>query len=169
MSAFEADRFNHSRTSPEAAVVRRDQGKETNWLTTILKERLQHFCTASRQYAAANLDLVVQERMIHDLHDWMHSARFGIIGTIHQPPDSGMHHRPGAHSARLNCSKQLAFTQTVVTYRGTGLAQGDDLGVGGGIGIDEVAVPASSYDLSAAHDDGAHGNFSNLLRPLGAA
>jgi len=37
-------------------------------LPAISKERLQHFRAASCQYAAPNLNLVIQLRVIHHLH-----------------------------------------------------------------------------------------------------
>src|SRR5579864_7389143 len=102
MSAFEADRFNHSRTSPEAAISRqpsaisqsrslttlgmtrpcKDLASER--LTTVSKERLQHFRAAAGQHSAANLDLVVQLRMVHDGHHRMHRARFWVVRAINQ-------------------------------------------------------------------------------------
>ena len=141
----------------------------TNCLTTISKERLQHFGAASSKYSAANLNLVVQERMIHDLHDRMHGARLRIIRAINETPDTGMHQRSCAHGARFNCSKELALSKTVVTYGSTGLAQRHDLSVGCGIGICDVAVPSSTYDVSVADDDGSHWYFSDLQGALGTA
>jgi hypothetical protein len=80
MSAFEADRFNHSRTSPDkrkSVAETRDQrlekptdrtGKDQQ-LTTAFKERLQYFRTTPGQYSAANFNLVVQLRMIQHLRN----------------------------------------------------------------------------------------------------
>jgi|SRR5579863_1046480 hypothetical protein len=199
MSAFEADRFNHSRTSPEAAIspqllavsesrflrsslcsgvgmtatglatCQRPKTNDRQRLTTISKERLQHFRAAACQNPAANLDLVVQLRMIYDLHRRMHGPCLGIIRAIYQALNAGMHQGPGAHSARFNCNKQFAVFQAMVTNGGTGLAQGDDLGVSRRIGVRDVTIPSPADDLACAHYDGAYGHFSSFERALGTA
>ena len=104
MSAFEADRFNHSRTSPRRtkavvgalrcmtkAVVIPKRAEEAAFptthmwravpfsLPTISKERLQHFRAASREHSALNFHRMVQLRMIYHLHHRMHRPSFGII------------------------------------------------------------------------------------------
>ena len=112
---------------------------------------------------------MVQAGMIQNLHHRTDSARLGIIGAIDQAFQPGMNQSAGAHSARLNCSKQFTAFQAVVADRGTGLAQRDDLGVGGGIGIGKVAIAPATDDLAVTNYDGAHWNFSRLKRALGRA
>src|SRR3954469_22300519 len=103
MSAFEADRFNRSRTSPESSA-----GNFIPPLPAISKERLQQFRAAPGQNPAANLDAVIRMLMIQHLHHRLHSSSFGIFRAIHQPPDAAMSHSSGTHGARLNCNKQVA-------------------------------------------------------------
>ena len=58
----------------------------------------------------------------------MDRARFWVIRTVNQAFDPGVDERAGTHCARLNCSKQFTFAQTVVAEScGTGFTQGDDL------------------------------------------
>ena len=57
----------------------------------------------------------------------------------------------------------------MVTQSGTGFAQGDDLGVGCGVAVGEVAIPAAADDAVSAYDDCAHGNFAGFEGALGAA
>jgi len=99
----------------------------------------------------------------------MHGARFGVVGSVDQALDSGMNQRAGAHCARLNCNKQFALSQTMVTQRGTRLAQSDDFGVARGIGVGDIAIPSASDDVALVDDDCAHGNFSRVERALGGA
>ena len=80
-----------------------------------------------------------------------------------------MHHSASAHGARLNCSKQFAVPQAMVTEVCTGFAQGHDLGMGRGVGIGEVAVPSAADDLVIANDDGANRDLAHFKRTLGAA
>src|ERR1700730_16483689 len=194
MSAFEADRFNHSRTSPESSCtvsgqlsatgrflaslgrtipargpVRPTTGRSRLRLTTVSKERLQHLGAAPSQNSAANLDLMVHLRMIQDLHHRMHRASFGVAGSVYQAADASMYQGAGAHRARLNCSKQFTLFQTVVTNGDTGFAQRYDLGVGCGIAVDDVAIPSASHDLALAHPHRAHRDFSRLKSALRAA
>jgi hypothetical protein len=105
--------------------------------------------------------------MIQNLHHRTYSARLRVIGAVNQALQPGMYQGAGAHRARLNCSKQLAAFQAMVAEGGTGLAQGDDLGVGGGIGIGDVAVAAASYDPAFVHHDGADRNFALFKSALG--
>ncbi len=80
-----------------------------------------------------------------------------------------MHESAGTHGARFNCSKQFTAFQTMVTEGGTGLAQGDDLGMGSGIGIGEVAIAAASDDFAVVHHHGTDGDFSGFESTLGGA
>src|SRR5690349_7492952 len=102
MSAFEADRFNHSRTSPESdfSVASTQLPVKTQPLTTVPKERLDHFRAATGQHSAANLDLVVQLRVVQDLHHGGDCACLRVVRAIYQALDAGMHHSAGAHGAR---------------------------------------------------------------------
>jgi hypothetical protein len=57
----------------------------------------------------------------------------------------------------------------MVTHDGTGLAKGDDLGMGGGIVAGKIPVPALGNDFAVANDDGSDWDFSHLERTLGGA
>jgi hypothetical protein len=75
----------------------------------------------------------------------------------------------GTHGARFNCSKQFAAFQPMVAEGGTGLAQGDDLGVGSGIAVGEIAVAAASDDFAVVHHHRADRDFSGFESALGGA
>ena len=81
MSAFEADRFNHSRTSPESSlqssvsVVRNrwslmtdDRRLTTTFLTTRAKKTLQQFRATAGKNSCSYFHAVIQAGMIQDLH-----------------------------------------------------------------------------------------------------
>ena len=170
MSAFEADRFNHSRTSPENAVV------SCRWsvasrvksqrLPTALKERLQHFGATACQNASANLHLMIQLRMIHYLHHRMYGARFGIVRAIDQAFDPRMHQRARTHRARFNCNKQLTGFQTVIPYGSTRFSKRKDLGMSGRVGVCDVPVPSASNNVSVAHDHSPYRDLSRFQSAL---
>ncbi len=136
-------------------------------LTPISKERLQHFLAATGQYPASNLQLVVQPRVIYDLHHRAHCPGFWVVGAIDQALDASVNQGAGAHGARFNCNKQVAGCQAVITEGCTGFAQSDDLGVGGGVGVRDVAVPAAAYDFSVADHDRTDGNLAHFQSPMG--
>jgi hypothetical protein len=160
MSAFEADRFNRSRTSP-------DNSRQVSWqgrpqLATAFKEPLQQFGATACQDSAADFYFVIQLRVIQHLHYGLHRARFGIVRAVDQAPDPGVHQRSSAHRARFNCSKQVAVGQPMIPYGCARLAQGNDLGMGRRIALGDVAIPAAADDASLAHDYGSDGDFAGF-------
>jgi hypothetical protein len=80
-----------------------------------------------------------------------------------------MHQGSGAHRARFNCSKQIAAGQAMVTQVCTGFAQGYNFGMGRGVGVGEVAIPAAADDALPAYDHSAYRNFAGFEGALGAA
>jgi hypothetical protein len=138
-------------------------------LTTAPKELLQQLRAPACQHAPADLHLVVQLGVIQDLKHGMYGAGLGIVSAKYQTLDPGVHQSAGTHRARLNCNKQVTAAEAVIAQGFSGLAQGDDFGVGGGIGVGEVAVATAAYDRASAYDDGADGNFSHLQGALGGA
>jgi len=115
------------------------------------KKLLQQLGAFSSQDPATDLHAVVQAGMIQNLKHGMNRARFRVIRSVNQPLQASMHHRSCTHRARLNCNKELAVSQAMVTDVLTSLTQRDDLGVRGGIGVGEIAIPSSSDDLAFAN------------------
>src|SRR6266576_3771607 len=108
MSAFEADRFNHSRTSPEKwRLVAGPCLRKCAILTPLSKELLQDFRGTSCQYTAANFDPMIQLRMIQHLQSRMNGACLRVIRTKYQTSNAGMNHRSRTHGAWFNCNKQI--------------------------------------------------------------
>jgi hypothetical protein len=138
-------------------------------LSTALKKRLHHLCATARQNAAANFYLMVQLRMIHNLNHRMYCASFGIVRAVDQAFDPSLHQRPGAHRARLNCNKQFAVSQAMVTNYPARLAQRQNLRMCRWVAIGDVAIPSTSDDLPAADNHCAYGDFAGFESALGAA
>src|SRR5437660_8189855 len=170
MSAFEADRFNRSRTSPENSSQLSVLGSQSNLpLASASKERLQQLCTSARQHATRHFHLMIEAGMVQHLHHGMNRSRFGAVSAVDQPLEPGMHHGPGTHRTRFNCNKEFAVSQAMVAYGGTGLAQGDNLCVGRRIRVDQVAVPALAYNFVVTDDDGPDWHLASIQRALGGA
>ena len=96
----------------------------------------------------------------------MDGSRLGIVRTIHQAADTGVNQCSRTHHARFNCSKQLAVAQSVIPEVSPSFTQGHDFGVGGGIAVGEVAVPASSDDAATMDDDGPDRDFASFESAL---
>jgi hypothetical protein len=126
------------------------------------EERLQQLGASACQHAAFDLRAVVQLRVVQDLHNGVDCTRLRIVSAVDQTLYARMYQRSGTHRARLNCSKQLAVSETMVTNDGTGFAQCDDLGVRGGVLARKIAVPAVRKDVAVADHNGAYGHFSHL-------
>src|SRR5208283_4442497 len=125
-------------------------------LTTLSKKFLHQLRRTSGQNPAPDLHLMIQTGVIHHLQNRMDGSCLGVFGTVHQTANAGMNSRSRAHGARLNCSKQLAFAEPVVTEVSSRLAQRHYLSVSGGIAVGEVAIPSSSNHAPCAHHDGSH-------------
>jgi hypothetical protein len=82
----------------------------------------------------------------------MDCARFGVVRAVYNAFHPRVQERARAHGAWLNCSKEFAVSQTMVTQMRGGLAKGHDLSVGGGVGVSDVAVPASTNNSSLVND-----------------
>jgi hypothetical protein len=138
-------------------------------LTTASKERLQQFRALGCQHAFADLHLVVQLGVVQHLQNRMDRARLGIVGAINQAFQPGVYQRTGAHGAGLNCNKQFAVFQAMVTRGTTRLSKRDDLGVGGGIGVGKIPVPASPDDFVAAHHNSPDWHLTGVQGALSGA
>src|SRR5437868_4518658 len=114
MAAFEAARFNHSRTSPRrskvtgggrtvtlhnesatsvapAVILANEQTCRLLRLrATLPKERLHQFSAASAEHAPSHFHLMVQFRRVQHRHHGMHRAGFGVVRAIDKPPDSSV-------------------------------------------------------------------------------
>ena len=132
--------------------VRLSTGKKVN---SALDNPTSFFASVANQQKASDLS---------SLKDGIEQAT-----QVIKAADAGMNRRSRAHGARLNCSKQLAVAEPVVTEASSHLAQRDDFGMSGRIAIGEVAVPSSPHHAPGAHHDCSHRHFARLQRALGAA
>lgn len=80
--------------------------------------------------------------MVQDLEHGACGASFGIGSAVNQAGDASVDKRSGAHGAGFNggVDSTAGVAQTMVAQVCGGLAQRDDLSVGGGIAIEQVAI-----------------------------
>jgi hypothetical protein len=112
---------------------------------------------------------MVRAGVVHYLHCRVDGAGFGIVRTVNQAPDARMNHGSRAHRARLNCNKQIAVSQPMVSDSGTRLSQRNDLGVRGWVEASDVVIEAAPNNLALVNHDRAHRDFSGLQRTLRGA
>ena len=86
--------------------------------------------------------LVEEARAVDD------RAALGVGRAEHQPADPGVADRPGAHGAGLQGDHQGEAGQAVVAQRRAGGAQGQDLGVGGGVAERDGGIGGLGQDLA---------------------
>jgi hypothetical protein len=94
---------------------------------------------------------MIQPGMIHHLQNRMNGTGFRIIGAIHQAPHARVCHGARAHRAWLNCNKQVAGPQTMVTHGLSRFAESYDLGMSTGIVVGQIAIPSATYDSAFAY------------------
>jgi hypothetical protein len=99
----------------------------------------------------------------------MNGSGLWVVGAIHQAAEAGMYRSSRAHGAWLNCNKQFAAAEAVITEVSPGFSQRHYFGVRGGIGIGEIAIPSSSKDAPFADNHGSHGHLVGIEGSLGAA
>lgn len=110
--------------------------------------------------------------MIHDAEDGAACSGLGVRRPVHEARDAGVEDCPGAHGARFERDIEgAAFVvlveQTIVFQRAACVAEGDHLGVRGGVVIAKNAVLATRDDLAAVNDYRADGDFAVALGGAG--
>jgi len=118
--------------------------------------------------AGGDFDLVVELRVVEDAEDRATCAGLWVGRGVDQAGDAGVEDCAGTHGAGFECDVEgAALGQAIVGQRARGVAEGDDLCVGGGVVIAQNTVLASGDDLAVMHDEGADGNFAIMLGGAG--
>jgi hypothetical protein len=111
---------------------------------------------------------MIQVGVIYHLQNRMNGSRLRIIRTVDEATYSSMNRRSRTHGAGLNCNKQLAAAEAMITQVFSRFAQRNYLGVGGWVVVGKVAVPSPSNNLALEYNDRSDGNLACLKRALGA-
>ena len=118
----------------------------------------------SGEYAGSHFNLVIERRVVQNMHGGMHSSGFGIVRAIDQCTDSGMDDGAGAHGAWFYGHEQVAVSQAMIAKGGPGFAQGDDFSMRRWVRVGQIAIESASDDLAFMHHDSADRNFSDVER-----
>ena len=87
------------------------------------------------EYPGGYGHLMIQTGMVEDLQNGACRARLGVGRSVDEALEASVNHGSGAHGTWLQRDKELAFEEPVVSNSSGGCAHGDDLGVGGRIGV----------------------------------
>jgi hypothetical protein len=112
------------------------------------KKFLQNLRAFCREHTGRDFHPMIQTGMVNDLENGARSASLRIGSAVHQSRNAGMDQRTSAHCARLDGCDQHTADQAMITQSRGGHAQGNDLSVGGGIVIKEIAIVTAGNDCA---------------------
>jgi hypothetical protein len=90
-----------------------------------------------------------------------------VAGAEDEAREAGGDEGSGAHHAGLERAVEGRAGEAVVAEVGGGFADGQDLGVGGGVVAGDGRVPAAADDLAIDDDDGSDGDFTRAFTAAG--
>src|SRR5450759_784383 len=141
--AFEACSFGRSDTPPPASLTEPGGGEEL----------AEHSRALGLEHATHHLGAVVEPPVTDHVVQRPGRTRLWIRSPEHQPPDPGQYERAGAHGARLQRHHQRAAGQPPTSRRLGSGAQGQHLGVRGGVAepLARVSAPADNSTGGVSH------------------
>ncbi|KLP56497.1 hypothetical protein ABR39_09845 [Enterobacter genomosp. O] len=98
--------------------------------------------------------------MTQHVHQRTGRAGFFIPRPEDQGTDPAVHHRAGAHHARLQRHIQRGLKQAIVLQHKTALAKRHDFSMGGRIVAANGTVPPFANHLIIVDQHGTHGHFA---------
>ncbi len=107
--------------------------------------------------------------LIEETHTVFDRTALGIVSAEIEPAQAGMGDGTGAHGAGLERHIEIAAIEPARAAHGKRGANGQQLGMGGGIGQRLHAVALGREDAVALDDDGAHRGFAGSGSLLGEA
>ena len=116
----------------------------------------------SGQDAAAHFNLVIERRVVQNMHGGVYCSCLRVVGAIDQRTDPGVDDGSRAHGARFDGYEEITLSQAVIAKGTPRLAQSDDLSMRTGVGIYQVAVESATDDFTFMNDDGANRNFAHI-------
>lgn len=114
------------------------------------KIRREHWPCFLGQYAARHLHAVVVARVGQKVENAACGARLGVECPKHYMRNTRMHHRHGAHGARLKGDVQRAAHQPVIAQCLAGLPHRHDFGMRRRVVLADVQVPAFAQQAAFA-------------------
>ena len=105
--------------------------------------------------------MVVEAWVLEEVEECSGGAGFGVWGAVDEVGYSGVEDGSGAHGAGFECDGEGAAEEAPGSEFLRGEADGDDLGVCGGVFVAFAAVLAGGEEgVVGGEDDGADGNLA---------
>jgi hypothetical protein len=111
---------------------------------------------------------MIQAGVIYHLQHRINGSCLRVIRAVDEATDSSMNRRSRTHGAGLNCNKQFAAAQAMITQVFASFAERDYLGVSGRVVVGKIAVPSSSNDLAFEDDHCSDRHLSGFKSALRA-
>jgi hypothetical protein len=110
---------------------------------------LQKLCALSSQNAATHCNVVIERGVVQNMQGAMYSSGFGVLGTLYQCRDTGVHHGSRAHRAWLDEYKEIAlYHRRFLTAEPSARRR---FRAGSWVGIGQIAVESASDDFAFMH------------------
>ena len=116
------------------------------------------------EHVPGHLETVIEGGVLVCALGRFDGARFGLGSAKNQARDTRVDHCAHAHLAGFDRHVQRRTRQPVIPDALCRVADGDDLGVRGGIVRADRLVAARTHDLAIDHDHRTDGNFPARLR-----
>ena len=120
-------------------------------------------------HAGGDGAVVVEPLVLQQVHRAAGGSAFGVGRAEHHPVEPAMHHRPGAHRARLFCGVERAAGQPPIADRLLGGGECEHLGVRGGVVEQFHLVERPGDDAALVHDHRADRHLLGFPRFHGLA
>ena len=157
-TVFETARFGRSRIPPGGEATRTTAqswtGQGSPGSRRSEKNSVRSTAQRSARTPACDGCLVVEPGIREQVVERSAGAGLRICGAEHEPADTGGDECPGAHRARLQRHDDGALRQAPTAEPGRGVAQGEELGVGGRVARAFALVVAFRDDDAVGDDHG---------------
>ena len=111
-----------------------------------------------------DVDFMIESRIRSDVVQRSRRTTFRVRRTEHDSVDARLLHRPGAHHTGFEGDVQRASVETPSTDGVCCRAQGEHLGMSGGIAAQFTLVVRAGNDTTLTNDDCTDGNVAVTCR-----
>jgi hypothetical protein len=120
----------------------------------------EHLAALFGQEAGDDLNFVVELRVVHNGENRAAGSGFGVGCSVDEAGDAGVEDGSGTHGTGFERGVEGAVFEAVVFECAASFAEGDYLGVGGGVAVAEDTVLASADDFVLVDYDCAYRDFA---------
>jgi hypothetical protein len=133
-------------------------------LSATREERLDCGRAILSEHSGSYLDSMVEALIREYVETRANCSALGVVGAVDESPNARMDHRPGAHAARFDRDVKRSAREPVIPARARRFTQNDDFGVRRRIAVAYRAIPGTSKNAAAMHQDRADRHFTGRRR-----